>query len=60
MDRYSLMDERELLRMQEEERQKNALMQMMRYGSPGKLPVRKAPYQPLSLMEWIIDGTGLT
>lgn len=51
MDRYDLMDERELLQMQEEEKRKNALMEMMRYGSPGKLPVRKAPYQPLSLME---------
>ena len=51
MDRYSLMDERELLRAREEEEQKNALLQMMRYGAPGKFPVRKAPYQPLTLMD---------
>lgn len=51
MDRYQMMDEQELLQRQEEERKKNALLEMMRSGSPGKLPVRKAPYQPMTLMD---------
>lgn len=51
MNRFDVMDERTLLQMQEEEKQKNALAQMMRYGSPGKLPVRQAPYEPMTFME---------
>lgn len=57
MDRYELMDEQELLRRQEEERQRNALLEMMRVDVPGRrLAARKTPYQPMSLLEHLQEA----
>lgn len=50
MDRYELMDERELLQRQEEERQRNELLEMMRAGIPG----RRLPMIPSTRKRWTL------